>query len=137
MAMFLAGTRFSWNEFKEAFRAHHIPTGIIRRKLIEFLALKQGNNTVMQYAQLSTLYLSTLAITWTMMRRSKLASSRGLAACSKTAWQYLNSTPLVSWSMGLLFRRMPTWHTRQKRKAPAVGSSSSTQQRYRLVQSGP
>ena len=49
--MFPEGTRFTWAQFKEAFRAHHIPVGVIRRKLTEFLALKQGNNSVMQYAQ--------------------------------------------------------------------------------------
>ena len=47
VAMFPAGTRFTWAEFKAAFRAHHIPAGVIRRKLTEFLALKQGNNSVM------------------------------------------------------------------------------------------
>lgn len=47
MAMFPAGTQFTWAEFKEAFRAHHVPAGVIRRKLTEFLALKQGNNSVM------------------------------------------------------------------------------------------
>ena len=41
----------SWNEFKEAFRAHHIPTGLLDRKLNEFLALTQGNRTMLQYAQ--------------------------------------------------------------------------------------
>jgi hypothetical protein len=41
----------SWNEFKEAFRAHHIPTGLLDRKLNEFLTLTQGNRTVLQYAQ--------------------------------------------------------------------------------------
>ena len=51
MAMFPAGTQFTWAEFKEAFRAHHVPAGVILRKLTEFLALKQGNNNVMQYAQ--------------------------------------------------------------------------------------
>ena len=49
--MFPEGTRFTWAQFKEAFRAHHVPAGVIRRKLTEFLALKQGNNSVMQYAQ--------------------------------------------------------------------------------------
>ena len=49
--MFPEGTRFTWAQFKEAFRAHHIPAGVIRRKLTEFLALKQGNNRVLQYAQ--------------------------------------------------------------------------------------
>jgi len=41
----------TWNEFKTAFRAHHIPEGLMDRKLNEFLALTQGTRTVMQYAQ--------------------------------------------------------------------------------------
>ena len=49
--MFPEGTRFTWAQFREAFKAHHIPAGVIRRKLTEFLALKQGNNNVLQYAQ--------------------------------------------------------------------------------------
>jgi hypothetical protein len=40
-----------WGEFKAAFRGHHIPAGILDRKLNEFLALTQGNRTVLQYAQ--------------------------------------------------------------------------------------
>jgi hypothetical protein len=49
--MFPAGTQFTWAEFKNAFITHHIPAGVIRRKLTEFLALKQGNNSVLQYSQ--------------------------------------------------------------------------------------
>jgi hypothetical protein len=41
----------TWEEFKAAFRAHHIPKGLIERKLNEFLALTQRNRTVLQYAQ--------------------------------------------------------------------------------------
>jgi hypothetical protein len=40
-----------WKEFKAAFRGHHIPIGIMDHKLNEFLALTQGNQTVLQYAQ--------------------------------------------------------------------------------------
>jgi hypothetical protein len=40
-----------WREFKAAFRGHHIPVGIMDRKLNEFLALTPGNMTVLQYAQ--------------------------------------------------------------------------------------
>jgi predicted PolB exonuclease-like 3'-5' exonuclease len=40
-----------WGKFKAAFRGHHIPTGIMDRKLNEFLALTQGSCTVLQYAQ--------------------------------------------------------------------------------------
>jgi hypothetical protein len=41
----------SWEEFRNAFRAHHIPEGVLERKLNEFLALTQGTRTVLQYAQ--------------------------------------------------------------------------------------
>ena len=40
-----------WGEFKAAVRGHHIPAGIMDRKLNEFLALTQGSRTVLQYAQ--------------------------------------------------------------------------------------
>jgi hypothetical protein len=40
-----------WREFKAAFRGHHIPACIMDRKLNEFLALTQGNQIVLQYAQ--------------------------------------------------------------------------------------
>jgi hypothetical protein len=39
-----------WREFKAAFRGHHIPASIMDRKLNEFLALTQGNQTVLKYA---------------------------------------------------------------------------------------
>jgi hypothetical protein len=41
----------TWDEFQTAFRAHHIPEGLIERKLNEFLSLTQGTRTVTQYAQ--------------------------------------------------------------------------------------
>jgi hypothetical protein len=34
-----------------SFQGHHIPAGIMDRKLNEFLALTHGNRTVLQYAQ--------------------------------------------------------------------------------------
>jgi hypothetical protein len=45
-----AGHVVTWNEFRTVFRAHHIPEGLIERKLNEFLNLTQGTRTVMQYA---------------------------------------------------------------------------------------
>jgi hypothetical protein len=50
-AMQPAGHVISWDEFWAAFRAHYIPEGLLERKLNEFLALTQGSNTVLQYAQ--------------------------------------------------------------------------------------
>jgi hypothetical protein len=49
--MLPADREVSWEEFKTAFRGHHIPAGILDRKLNEFLALNQGTRTVLQYAQ--------------------------------------------------------------------------------------
>jgi hypothetical protein len=40
----------TWEEFKTAFRGHHIPAGILDSELNEFLALTQGTRTVLQYA---------------------------------------------------------------------------------------
>ena len=39
----------SWEEFKESFHQTHVPTGVVEAKRREFLALKQGRRTVMEY----------------------------------------------------------------------------------------
>lgn len=39
----------TWDQFKEAFRAHHVPAGLIKLKKKEFLALKQDSMTVCEY----------------------------------------------------------------------------------------
>jgi hypothetical protein len=49
--MLPADREVSYEEFKTAFRGHHIPVGILDRMLNEFLALNQGTHTVLQYAQ--------------------------------------------------------------------------------------
>jgi hypothetical protein len=46
-----AGHEVTWTEFKRAFKDHHIPKGLMVRKMKELLALKQGDDTVYQYAQ--------------------------------------------------------------------------------------
>jgi hypothetical protein len=49
--MLPADHEVTWEEFKTAFRGHHILARILDRKLNEFLALTQGTRTVLQYAQ--------------------------------------------------------------------------------------
>ena len=39
----------TWQEFTTAFCQYYIPAGLLNRKLFEFLELKQGNMTVMEY----------------------------------------------------------------------------------------
>jgi hypothetical protein len=46
-AMQSAGHVVTLDEFRTAFKAHHIPEGLIERKLNEFLTLTQGTRTVM------------------------------------------------------------------------------------------
>ncbi|GJN11898.1 hypothetical protein PR202_ga30133 [Eleusine coracana subsp. coracana] len=43
--------QITWGEFKDAFRAHYIPAGLVRRKAREFAALKQGNRSVEEYCE--------------------------------------------------------------------------------------
>jgi hypothetical protein len=50
-AMLPAGHEVTLEEFKTAFRGHHIPAGILDHKLNEFLALTQGTRNVLQYAR--------------------------------------------------------------------------------------
>jgi hypothetical protein len=45
------GHAVTWDEFKQAFKSHHIPKGLMDRKMRELLALRQGSDTVYRYAQ--------------------------------------------------------------------------------------
>jgi hypothetical protein len=44
------GRVVTWNDFKQAFKSHHIPKGLMDRKMRELLALRQGSDTVYRYA---------------------------------------------------------------------------------------
>jgi hypothetical protein len=41
----------SWAEFRDAFHAHYIPTGVMRKKHQEFMDLKQGGRSVHDYSK--------------------------------------------------------------------------------------
>jgi hypothetical protein len=45
------GHEITWAEFKRAFKEHHIPKGLMDKKTKELLALKQGFDTVYEYAK--------------------------------------------------------------------------------------
>src|SRR5213078_3396101 len=51
LAMQPTGHQVPWTEFSAAFRAHHIPSSVMKIKLREFMALKQGSKTVREYVQ--------------------------------------------------------------------------------------
>jgi hypothetical protein len=39
----------NWQEFKNSFRSHHVPLGVMKLKKKEFEDLKQGSMTVSEY----------------------------------------------------------------------------------------
>jgi hypothetical protein len=43
------GHLVTWVEFKQAFREHYIPNGILQMMLEDFVRLKQGGVSMMQY----------------------------------------------------------------------------------------
>lgn len=49
LAMQPVGRAVTWTQFRDAFRAAHMPKGIMELKQHEFLSLTQGNKTVMEY----------------------------------------------------------------------------------------
>src|SRR6266542_427725 len=51
LAMQPAGHRAPWTEFHAAFKAHHIPSSVVKIKLCEFMTLKQGNKSIREYVQ--------------------------------------------------------------------------------------
>jgi hypothetical protein len=41
----------AWDEFRVAFRGHHLSAGTVRHKIVEFLELRQGNHSMYEYTQ--------------------------------------------------------------------------------------
>ena len=44
-----ANARVTWDQFKLAFRGHHIPPGLMRMKAAEFMRLTQGTKSLTEY----------------------------------------------------------------------------------------
>ena len=44
-----AGANVTCEQFKIAFRGHHIPLGLMRMKAVEFMKLTQGTKTLNEY----------------------------------------------------------------------------------------
>jgi hypothetical protein len=49
--MIPTGHQITWAKFKQAFKEHHIPKGLMDRKMKELLALKQGSDVVYEYTK--------------------------------------------------------------------------------------
>ena len=49
MSTLPAGANVTWEQFKIAFRGHHIPLGLMRVKATEFMKLTLGTKTLTEY----------------------------------------------------------------------------------------
>ena len=139
MAIFPEGTWFTWGQFKEAFRAHHVPAGVIRRKLTEFLALKQGNNSVMQYAQNFNTLSQYAGYHVDTDEKKQACFRQGLSSKLQDRLAMFKFDTFSELVNGAFVQKDAhlSHKAEKKRKAPAAGSSSSNPQRFRIVQSGP
>jgi hypothetical protein len=125
----------TWEEFRAAFRAHHIPEGLIEQKLNEFLALTQGNRTVLQYAQAfnhlcqyASYHIDTDATKRDRFRRglnSKLQERLNLVRAD-------NFNKLVN--MAITQEDCISAHRAEKRQKVSTGPSNAQPSRYRVIQ---
>jgi hypothetical protein len=134
-AMQPAGHVVRWEEFWGAFRAHHIPEGLIERKLNEFLALTQGTRTVMQYAQAFN-YLCQYAGYHADSDAKKRDRFRcGLNTKLKERLNLVRAdtfNELVN--MAIIQQDCMSAHRAEKKRRITPGPSNVQPSRYRLVQ---
>ena len=128
----------NWNEFKIAFWAHHIPAGLLDRKLNEFLALTQCTRTVLQYAQAFNHLCQYAGYHADIDAKKHERFRRDL---STKLQERLNLVRADSFNelvnMAMSQEDLISAHcAEKKRKAPA-GPSSASAPRYRLVQNNP
>jgi hypothetical protein len=82
-AMQLVDHHVTWQEFTIAFREYYIPAGVLNRKLSEFLDLKQGNMTVIEYVNKFNHLAQYAGTHVTLMRRRGIVSTVAFHASYK------------------------------------------------------
>jgi hypothetical protein len=124
----------TWEEFKTAFRGHHVPAGILDCKRNEFLALTQGTRTVLQYAQALNDMCQYAGYHADSDEKKRDRFQRGLSTklreCLNTVWAN-NCNELVKLAISqedcILAHR-----AEKKRKAPMTRSTGPPQM-FRIV----
>jgi hypothetical protein len=64
----------SWVEFRNTFRAHYIPVGMMRKKHQEFMEIKQGGRSMHDYSKQFNHLAQYAPDKWTPMRRRRTTS---------------------------------------------------------------
>jgi hypothetical protein len=132
----LRGTARIWWDYyyRTAFRSHHIPEGLIERKLNEFLALIQGTRTVMQYAQAFNHLCQYAGYHADTDVRKRYRFRRGLNTKLKERLNLVradNFNELVN--MAITQEDCISAHLVEKKRKTPTGPSNAQPPRYRLV----
>jgi hypothetical protein len=137
-AMQTDGHVISWEEFRNAFRAHHIPEGLVERKLNEFLALTQGTRIVLQYAQAFNHLCQYAGYHADNDAKKQDRFRRGLNTKLK---EHLNLVKANTFSelvnMALTQEDCITAHRAEKKQRISSGPTSIQPLQYQLVQNAP
>jgi hypothetical protein len=99
-----------------SFQGHHIPAGIMDRKLNEFLALTQGNRTVLQYAQAFNDLCQYAGYHVDTDEKKRDRFRRGLSTKLRDRLTPLGPTAIMSWSTWPFLRRTVSPLGRQRRR---------------------
>jgi hypothetical protein len=126
----------TWDEFRTVFREHHIPEGLIERKLNEFLNLTQGTCTVMQYAQVFNHLCQYAGYHVDSDTRKRDHFRRGLNTKLKERLNLVradNFNELVN--MAITQEDCISAHRAEKKWKTSTGPATTQPSRYRLVPS--
>jgi hypothetical protein len=133
-AMQSDGHVISWEEFRNAFRAHHIPEGLMERKLNEFLALTQSTRTVLLYARTFNHLCQYAGYHPDNDAKKQDRFRRGLSTKLKERLNLVkanNFSELVN--MALTQEDYITAHHAEKKWKTPTGPSSAQSPRYHVV----
>jgi hypothetical protein len=128
------GHVISWEEFRTAFRAHHIPEGLLERKLNEFLALTQGTRTVLQYAQTFNHLCQYAGYHADSDAKKQDRFRRGLSTKLKERLNLVKANTFSELvNMALTQEDCIMAHRAEKKRKTPMGPSSAQSPRYRVV----
>jgi hypothetical protein len=135
-----------WDEFRTAFRAHHLSAGLLHCKLKEFLDLEQGNHSVFDYmrqfntlAQYGTYHVDTDEKKANLYREGlTIHLQERLVHLSSLSYNELASAAIDQERM--MKAVVEADEKKRKRMVPrstGSGSSSSVPPKYRMVYTPP
>jgi hypothetical protein len=128
----------SWEEFWNAFRAHHIPEGLMEWKLNEFLALTQGTRTVLQYAQAFNHLCQYAGYHADSDTKKQDCFCRVLSTKLKERLNLVKANTFSELdNMALTQEDCITAHRAEKKQRISTGPASVQPSRYRFVQNAP